>query len=787
MPFHKLNIKQPKHSKATETPYKVVSVRAHGEQAIGVISNSHLFNSEDRDTYEEENFDWGLLEDDFSAGYFDCPELGEKIWLQITLNAEDQGIESIDVMHGNVYSNGWETYPDPIKINNNDPDNPFQQYYMQIIAEVTDPQQDPRPGFIISVPYARKVVQLLNANLMMTTAMTTNDADQPDLPLLIALQMDTAPGTSTDGSGDEIPSDPDLMTPWRLGSDDTGNQYDFEIFNESDEDGAKVTILDGVVYTANNEGVSPDGMPSNNTYVIPVDDGDEIWVGFTYENHFSYEITSCWIDHGAETPDNDPENNIAYVTIGHVEVDINEPDGIDVVYPTNEVCGDIFWEPPRFDVHFDFQLEDASEDQTAKIRIYDGVVYTANNEGVNPDGMPSNNEYIIEVQDTYEVWVGFIYENHLNYEIVQNGCWIDTGPQTPDDDPVNNTAYVTLGHIDVNYSGEENIAQVYPINEVCGDIFWEPPRFDVHFDFQIEDASDGSNPLVRIYDGVVYTANNDGADPDGMPSNNNYIIGVNDGDEIWVGFTYENDLNFEVTSCWIDRGSQTPDDDPENNIAYVTLGHVDVNYSGEENIAQVYPIQEVCGDIFWQPPSNTNHYNFELEDASEGSTALVLIRDGSVIGCNDDPIDPDGMPSDNTYILPVNDGDEIWVGVLWDLETDDGVSGDNIISVWIDRGSETPDDDYLTQYITLGHVDVNYSGDENIATVYGFNETLGDIIIQYPPPIQDGGDQLKLCNDKDTGNIVWKADIPDPPDDGIWILGVEDGDVQWFDTDDCGD
>lgn len=320
-------------SETAQTPFKVIPVPFDGDDAIGVISNSHLLNSESRNDYEELNFDWGLLSDDETTGSFSAPNIGEKIWLEIELDPEDQAIVSINIEWGSA----WEQYPDPIFINTDDPDNPYQQFFRQLIAEVTDPEQDPRGGFVVGDPDSpRQITQLLFADLMMTTARTTNDADQPGLPLLVAIPWTMLPGTDVGGNADEIEPEDDLMTPWQLGTVGEENHYDFELVNASDETGAHVLIYDGVIYDPNSDGVDPDGMPSDDNYILDVDDGDEVWVGMTIDQDAG-SITSAWIDHGPSTPDN--EEGTAYITIGHVSVDFSGD--IPIVTPVNEVCGDI--------------------------------------------------------------------------------------------------------------------------------------------------------------------------------------------------------------------------------------------------------------------------------------------------------------------------------------------------------------------------------------------------------------------------------------------------------------
>jgi hypothetical protein len=333
---------------AVETPFQVVA-RFNpdtGDIELGVISNSHLFNSEDRNTYEEDNSDWGLLDDDqitgwFGGGTIDVGSIGDKIWLKITLNPDDQAITAIDIEHGPA----WDGYPDPININTDDPANPYQEFYYQIIAEITDPDEDPRSGLILTIPGGEdqiQVSQLLFENLMMTTAHTTADADEPGLPLLVAIPWGVLPGTSDDGAANEIPPEDDLMTPWQLGTDETANDYNFEMFNASEPGAAKVLILDGIVYGPNDDAIDPDGMPSEDTYTLDVSDGDEIWLVITFDlegdDGVSGEnITSVSIDNGPSTPDDD--GLTMYITIGNVSVD--DSGDVPIVTCRNEVCGDV--------------------------------------------------------------------------------------------------------------------------------------------------------------------------------------------------------------------------------------------------------------------------------------------------------------------------------------------------------------------------------------------------------------------------------------------------------------
>ncbi len=352
-----LNVYVPKGSgpgsSSQETPFQVVKVVNPdlGYAAIGVISNSHMFNSEDRNTYEEDNTDWGLLDDDRTGSEGPIPvddlSLGDKIYLQIELDPDDQSIISIDVAWNEVNTADWPQYPDPIEINTDDPDNPFQQYFYQIIAEVTDPEVDPRPGFTVTTSEDTKlqITQLLFANLMMTTATTTQDADEPGLPLLVAIPWNVLPGTADDGSADEIPPEDDLMTPWQLGSQETSNDYNFELFNASELGVAKVLVLDGVVYGPNNDGgVDPDGMPSDDTFTLEVADGDEIWLDIIWSGSDPQTIDFVSIANGPLTPDDTEDET--FITIGNVSVD--DSGDVPIVSCRNELCGDASIEIPPY-------------------------------------------------------------------------------------------------------------------------------------------------------------------------------------------------------------------------------------------------------------------------------------------------------------------------------------------------------------------------------------------------------------------------------------------------------
>ncbi len=133
-----------------------------------------------------------------------------------------------------------------------------------------------------------------------------------------------------------------------------GVDFNFKILDASDTDGiAQVLIQDGVIWAPNNsDSVSPDGMPSEDTYELEVDDGDEIWVGMSWTRGDTPTLDSAYIDHGPTTPDDSGDNT--YITIGYVFVDYGTG-GVPTVFPSNTYCGDIIIEiPPAQDSAADF-------------------------------------------------------------------------------------------------------------------------------------------------------------------------------------------------------------------------------------------------------------------------------------------------------------------------------------------------------------------------------------------------------------------------------------------------
>ena len=858
------------------TPFQIIArtigVGVNQRLQLGVIQDSHLFNSEDKDTYEEDNSDWGLLDVDEESGWTNVTtsDIGKKFWLQVRLDS-NQSIQGIDLRYGFPgFQGSWLEFPDQIGINTVNPQDPFQQFYNQIIGEISNPDIDPREGLMtLTIPNSNgtriQVNQLLFDDIFMTTGHTAQDANEPDIPVIVN-SSPYQPATDTGGTGTPIPSDSNLMTPWQFGPSVDVNDYSFKMFNVSTFPAGggeqfRVLILDGdVINESDGSRHTPAGMGNDDLVRVVNDDGDEIWLEIHHDNTFNI-VDPITVHAGTTTPDD--TDLVSYITIGQVFIDFSDEPPL--LTPHNTVCGDIVFTQPADAIEstrYSFQMFDASDSSGQKVKIIDGDVIDQDDVVWTPTGM-GNDDFIIPVFDNSDVYIQIPHDHDFN--ITANPTIHNTA-DTPDDTPTN--SYITLGYINFNFNVDP--PTVDPHNSVCGDIRFDAPAEINNYSFKMVDASTGDNAQVRVMDGLVIDSEGQEFQPGGMGNdqlvlqandgwdvyleirfnqntgaildvqvhtspqtpfdlphgrqhvtlgkvfvddtpNGPFVLGVNhicgdfffdwdlpsqyafqmfdgsltdgtsvqaavriadgyvsdnygnkiqppgmgtdtltlpvsDGYEVYLKIKIDDSTNRIDGPVTIEVQPATPDDD--DNFMYVTIGTAYVDQDG------VFPVNAICGDFFIDPPVNRLNFNFQIEDASIGGQAQVRIYDGSVIGPNDDPKDPDGMPSDNSYIIPVSDGDEIWVGVQWNMETDDGVSGDNIESVWIGNGAGTPFDEGLIQYITIGHVEV---GDVfGVPFVAPFNEICGDIIIEFPPSLESD-ELLQLSVDKDTKNVVWKT------------------------------
>jgi|SRR5581483_1903787 len=150
---------------------------------------------------------------------------------------------------------------------------------------------------------------------------------------------------------------------------------------------------------------------------------------------------------------------------------------------------------------------------------------------------------------------------------------------------------------------------------------------------------------------------------------------------------------------------------------------------------------------------NANDYSFRMTDASVDGLAQVLIQDGFIWAPNNaDGVLPSGMGGGN-YVLPVSDGDEIWVEVDW---SGTPPSLQTVVSASLNHGASTPSDTETTKYYTIGYVAVDSSGTTPVVTCV--NQICGDIIIEVPPF----------------------------PDSGKFVIMADNGDLIWQETEECG-
>lgn len=227
-----------------QVPFEVVMVPGGDTPLLGVVADSHVMNCLNRDGLEEDNTLWGLWSEESPENTFDVPGIGEKIWLEFNFDS-DSKLSGIAVMSGPVGEERWSNFPDPIEINTEGA--PYQEYYRQMIAEVTDPERDTREGMTIVTADGTKVklVQLLKSNLLLVPAVTTADADQPGLSIQVAIPSG-APWTGTEGSGASIIDQTGSSTPWEFGSKGE-DDFPFKVVVKSDpwEPGAYVFGVSG--------------------------------------------------------------------------------------------------------------------------------------------------------------------------------------------------------------------------------------------------------------------------------------------------------------------------------------------------------------------------------------------------------------------------------------------------------------------------------------------------------------------------------------------------------------
>ena len=219
-------------TETNQTPFQVFV----DETSLVINSDSHLINTEDKDSYEVSNSAWGLE----TGISIDGLGVGDKIWLEIQFDSSGNLLTPF-VNSGPVGSGGaWDQFPDPIQINIDA--TPYQETYFQIIAEITDPEKDLRPGFTVTQTDETilQITQVLDTNIALVGATTTADANEPGLPIMVAIPWNMLV-TKTDGSGDTIADSSNIITPWDFGVTNPTPWHPFKVTIDSG-DTSKVKV-----------------------------------------------------------------------------------------------------------------------------------------------------------------------------------------------------------------------------------------------------------------------------------------------------------------------------------------------------------------------------------------------------------------------------------------------------------------------------------------------------------------------------------------------------------------
>ena len=164
---------------STPVPLHPFQILAAG-QNLGIFPESSIFKSLNGETVPIT----GLLSDETDMsdpGWFACPAIGHKIWLQIgTANPNDSNHTlciwpgTTKIQSGEAGGTLWEEYPDPISITGSGA-GAHQEFYNLLLAEVTDPETDTRPA-ILTVTIGegassekRQITQCWSRNVMPVT------------------------------------------------------------------------------------------------------------------------------------------------------------------------------------------------------------------------------------------------------------------------------------------------------------------------------------------------------------------------------------------------------------------------------------------------------------------------------------------------------------------------------------------------------------------------------------------------------------------------------------------
>ncbi|XHR27604.1 MAG: hypothetical protein ACFUZC_16890 [Chthoniobacteraceae bacterium] len=692
------------------SPFQVIQGPALGkEPQIGVIANSHVINLSDKDSHEEDNSDWGLLSDDAAdddENWFVCPSVGSKIWLQFKLDADGNLLES-SIEYGQVGGDQWDEFPDPVSINVDDPANPWQEFYHLLIAEITDPEQDPRDGFQVTFSNGDKaqVTQILKTNVALVDATTTEDADESNLPIMVAIPW-TQPGTAMDGSADEINADADVKTPWSFaGSVD--DDFPFKLRGRVDDEGQGwITVTYGEV----NE-VAPtlyDGSQMGEDdapYAMKADDGGVVYIKIIIDQD-AREVESFTIGMESDEesiPDDGEDDNgdeCVYFVLGRFYIDESqqndEGETIPLPVPTNYIREHIgmteytvrrngSWASDWFrtftreplsavDALFPFELGGyVDDDGQGWITVAYGEV-----NGIAPDGMAQGDDpYEMKADDDGVVFVTVTLDADTR-EVISFCFDMATDEESIDDDD-EETMHVVLGRFYIDTDADENGLPV-PFNTVVGNINMSvepvvnadgrlcldmvhtylrdavPTGF---YNMEVFDTDEDGTPVDGCSSMFLSVGDTDDPSNDGLTfqANDNYleiVWGADQDAEYPIPAIKFTDADGNVSkidtgglSFWDDDGSE---DNPEVDLSMDGLSQWDMDGNGT--------LHDAGGISFWDGDGTKD--NPEIDLSLDGLSQWDMDGNGSRLDAGGLSLWDGDANKDNPQVDLSLDGLKIW-------------------------------------------------------------------------------------------------------------------------------
>lgn len=464
--------------------------------------------------------------------------------------------------------------------------------------------------------------------------------------------------------------------PLRLGSFDlldiyskqnkSRDKYAFKLIDATDNEGLKVLVLDGEV-----NGQLPEGMGNDDFYLKVVqgnatidDKGNrytegDIYVRIDY-NLDSYDIEDNGISVIACKPEDLPEDELGVKIIKLGYVNIVTPKGQDTptVNVVNTHLGDIFFDP-RPSRSYSFEMFDASDSEGAKVRITPGAVIDEAGKEWIPVGMEGGEDGTAPafiagtLQDGWDV---FLTISHDSDGEINSPVTIEWAEKIKDDNDF--VTYKLIGFVDVLQADDPSqgdaIPQAVPHNSLCGDYYIRTLADENRYSFELLDASDNEGAKVLIMDGQVYGPNDDGTMPAGM-GGDNYILQVNDNDEIYLIITINNDDN-DVTSVTIAKGQSTPDDiqTKTQSTMFVTIGYCSVIPAEDEGDTPfVNTTNALCGDYV------ISHNNLDVTDDEDNQVHGVdQMNFIGAVSIKHDPTDENPNAVDVTIGIDVEDAEK---------------------------------------------------------------------------------------------------------------------------------